>query len=181
IDGFFAMGQNPAVGGQNASYQRKALAKLKWLVVRDLYETETASFWGADAPEVHDGSLNPREIDTEVFFLPAAAVAEMDGSFTNTQRLVQWHEKAVDPPGDARSDLWFTYHLGRLLKERYRNSTAARDKPIQALLWDYVDAQENERWRIRDEPSASLVMKEVNGYYTIRPVAGAAAVGQAAA
>src|SRR5262249_1628782 len=45
MEGFCAMGQNPAVGGQNASYQRQALAKLKWLVVRDLYETETASFW----------------------------------------------------------------------------------------------------------------------------------------
>ena len=172
IDGFFALGQNPAVGGQNASYQRKALAKLKWLVVRDLYETETATFW-RDSPEVHDGSLNPREIDTEVFFLPATAVAENDGSFTNTQRLVQWHEKAVDPPYEARSDLWFTYHLGRLLKERYKTSTAARDKPIQAVLWDYVDAEENARWRIKDEPSANLVMKEINGYLTSRP-AGAA-------
>ena len=46
-------------------------------------------------------AMKPEEIKTEVFFLPAAAVAEMDGSFTNTQRLVQWHEKAVDPSGDA--------------------------------------------------------------------------------
>src|SRR5262249_15739998 len=87
IQGFFAMGQNPAVGGQNASFQRQALAKLDWLGVRDLYETETASFW-KDSPEVKNGQLRPEEINTEVFFLPAAAVAEMDGSFTNTQRLV---------------------------------------------------------------------------------------------
>src|SRR6185295_18032606 len=65
VDGFFAMGQNPAVGGQNASFQRKALAKLKWLVVRDLYETETATFW-KDSPEVKSGALKPEEIDTEV-------------------------------------------------------------------------------------------------------------------
>ena len=102
IKGFFAMGQNPAVGGQNASFQRKALAQLDWLVVRDLYETETASF-GKDSPEVKSGDLRPEKINTEVFFLPAAAVAEMDGSFTNTQRLVQWHERAADSPGDARS------------------------------------------------------------------------------
>ena len=101
MKGFFAMGQNPAVGGQNASFQRQALAKLDWMVVRDLYETETASFW-KDSPEVKSGKLKPKEIKTEVFFLPAAAVAEMDGSFTNTQRLVQWHEKAVDPWGSAR-------------------------------------------------------------------------------
>src|SRR5205807_390959 len=111
IKGFFAMGQNPAVGGQNASFQRQALAKLDWMVVRDLYETETASFW-KDSPEVKSGKLKTQDIKTEVFFLPAAAVAEMDGSFTNTQRLVQWHDKAVDPSEDCRSDIWFTVHLG---------------------------------------------------------------------
>jgi hypothetical protein len=84
---------------------------LDWLVVRDLFETETASFW-KDSPEVRSGALTTADIKTEVFFLPAAAVPEMDGSFTNTQRLVQWHDKAVDPPGDARSDIWFTVHLG---------------------------------------------------------------------
>src|SRR5205823_12795654 len=78
IKGFFAIGQNPAVGGQNASFQREALAKLDWLVVRDLYETETASFW-KDSPEVKQGKLKTQDIRTEVFLLPAAAVAEMDG------------------------------------------------------------------------------------------------------
>jgi formate dehydrogenase major subunit len=164
MEGFFAMGQNPAVGGQNAGFQRKALAKLKWLVVRDLYETETASFW-KDSPEVKSGELKTREIDTEVFFLPAAAVPEMDGSFTNTQRLVQWHNKAADPPGDARSDIWFTFHLGKILKEKYRTSTLERDRPIQALVWDYdADPHANDEWQLKDEPSAELVMKEINGY-----------------
>jgi formate dehydrogenase major subunit len=172
MQGLFAMGQNPAVGGQNASLQRQALAKLKWLVVRDLYETETASFW-KDSPEVHRGQLVPRDIQTEVFFLPAAAVPEMDGSFTNTQRLVQWHEKAVDPPADARSDIWFTYHLGRLLKELYRDSRAERDRPIQALTWDYVDEAANREWEIKDEPSAERIVREINGYdiRTGRPLA----------
>jgi formate dehydrogenase major subunit len=163
IKGFFAMGQNPAVGGQNASFQRLALARLDWLVVRDLYETETASFW-KDSPEVKDGKLNPEEIKTEVFFLPAAAVPEMDGSFTNTQRLVQWHDKAADPPGDARSDIWFTVHLGLKLKELYKPSKAPRDAPIQAVVWDYTDPEESGRWQIKDEPSARLILKEINGY-----------------
>lgn len=163
IQGFLALGQNPAVGGQNASFQRQALARLRWLVVRDLYETETASFW-KDSPEARSGQLNPRDIQTEVFFLPAAAVPEMDGSFTNTQRLVQWHDKAVDPPEDARSDLWFTFHLGRLLKESYRDSRLERDRPIQALTWDYVDAEANRGSRIADEPSAERVLREINGY-----------------
>jgi formate dehydrogenase major subunit len=163
IKGFFALGQNPAVGGQNASFQRQALAKLDWLVVRDFYETETATFW-KDSPEIKDGKLKTQDINTEVFFLPAAAVAENDGSFTNTQRLVQWHDKAVDPPDDARSDLWFTYHLGLLLKELYKDSDQKRDRPIQALTWDYVDPEENKQWQIKDEPSAALVLKEINGY-----------------
>jgi formate dehydrogenase major subunit len=164
VDGFFAMGQNPAVGGQNASMQRKALAKLKWMVVRDLYETETASFWKKPCPEVESGELVPSDIQTEVFFLPAAGVPEMDGSFTNTQRLVQWHDKAVNPPDDARSDIWFTYHLGRRLKELYRDSQLPRDLPIKSLVWDYIDREENEHWGTTDEPSAALIMKEINGY-----------------
>jgi formate dehydrogenase major subunit len=163
IKGFFVMGQNPAVGGQNASFQRQALAKLDWMVVRDLYETETASFW-KDSPEVKSGTLKPADIKTEVFFLPAAAVAEMEGSFTNTQRLVQWHDKAADPPGDARSDSWFTYHLGQRLKKAYARSKEARDRPIKALVWNYFDPKANDKWQIKDEPSAELILKEINGY-----------------
>jgi formate dehydrogenase major subunit len=163
IKGFLAMGQNPAVGGQNAGYQRKALAKLEWMVVRDLYETETASFW-KDSPEVHSGELKPEEIATEVFLLPTAATAEMDGTYTNTQRLLQWHDRAADPPGDARSDSWFTVHLALKLKALYASSSLARDRPIQALLWDYIDPEENARWNVKDEPSASKILKEMNGY-----------------
>lgn len=163
IEGFFAMGQNPAVGGQNASFQRQALAKLKWLVVRDLYETETASFW-KDSPEVQNGTLKPEAIQTEVFLLPAAAVPESDGSFTNTQRLVQWHDKAVDPPGACRSDIWFTVHLGLRLKQLYAASREPRDRPIQALVWDYIDPRANEGFALKDEPSAALILKEINGY-----------------
>jgi len=92
----------------------------------------------------------------------------MEGSFTNTQRLVQWHSKAVDPPDDARSDIWFTVHLGRLLKERYARNTEKRDRPIQALVWNYVDAKLNAEWRIKDEPSSELILKEINGYLWTR-------------
>jgi formate dehydrogenase major subunit len=163
IKGFFAMGQNPAVGGQNAGFQRQALAELDWLVVRDLYETETASFW-KDSPEIKNGTLKTEAIKTEVFFLPAAAVAEMEGSFTNTMRLVQWHEKAVDPSGDCRSDIWFTVHLGNRLKKLYADSKEKRDRPIKALVWNYIDPEANREWQIKDEPSAALILKEINGY-----------------
>ena len=73
---------------------------------------ESATFW-QDGPEIETGEMRTEDIGTEVFFLPAAAHTEKDGTFTNTQRLLQWHHKAVEPAGDARSDLWFIYHLGR--------------------------------------------------------------------
>ena len=126
IKGFFAMGQNPAVGGQNAGFQRQALAKLDWLVVRDLYETETASFW-KDCPRSQSGDArSPRTSRPRSSSCPRPRRAEMDGSFTNTQRLVQWHDKAVDPPGDARSDIWFTVHLGPAAQGALRGQHASR-------------------------------------------------------
>ncbi len=124
VKGFLLLGRNPAVGGHNASLVRKGLAQLDWMVVRDAFETETASFWYA-SPEAQHGELKPSEIKTEIFFLPAAFPGEKEGSFTSTHRLIQFHDKAVEPPGDARSDLWFIYHLGRRLKDLYEDSTEA--------------------------------------------------------
>ena len=126
------MGQNPAVGSQNAGLMRRALANLKWVVVRDLAEIESAAFW-KDAPEVRDGELRTEDIATEVFLMPAASHIEKDGSFTNTQRLVQWHDRALEPPGDARSELWFMHHLFKRVRAHYARSTAARDWPIVNL------------------------------------------------
>jgi formate dehydrogenase major subunit len=157
MEGLFVMGQNPAVGAPNARLERKALAKLKWLVVRDMVETETASFW-LDSPEIAGGELKTDEIDTEVFFFPAASHVEKEGCFTNTQRLNQFREKAIDPPGDARSELWFIYHLGRRLKERAARDTRPRNAGLNALTWDYQTEGE-----IR-EPSDEEVLQEINGY-----------------
>lgn len=164
IRGFLCVGQNPAVGGQNARFQRKALAKLDWMVVRDFYETETAAFW-RNSPEIKSGELKTADIKTEVIFLPSAIVPEMEGSFTNTQRLLQYHEKAADPMDDCRSNLWFTYHLGKRLKEMYKNSTRDHDWAIKNLTWDYgPEPSDVASWRIKDEPSAYKVLKEINGY-----------------
>ena len=164
IKGFLVMGQNPAVGGQNARLQRKALAKLEWMVVRDFFETETAAFW-RNSPEVKSGELASKDIKTEVFFLPAATLPEMEGTFTNTQRLIQAHDKAVDPPDEARSDTWFTYHLGKRLKAMYKEPASPRDWAIRNLAWEYEpEAVEVAAWRVKDEPSAYRILKEINGY-----------------
>lgn len=157
IKGLFLMGQNPAVGSSNSRLVQRGLANLDWLVVRDFTETESASFWYAGHP-VRDGEMRPRDIKTEVFLMPAAIAGEKDGTFTNTHRLVQWHDKVVEPPGDSRSELWFVVHLGRRLKELYADSTSPRDDAIRALAWDYPLTDG------RGEPSAEAVLKEINGY-----------------
>jgi formate dehydrogenase major subunit len=157
MEGLFVMGQNPAVGSPNGKLQRSALSKLKWLVVRDMVEVETASFW-LDAPEVARGDVKPESIGTEVFLFPAAGTAEKEGTFTNTQRLLQYREKAVNPPGDATSDTWFIYHLGRRLKEKAKKDTRPRNAGLNALTWDYpVEGPER-------EPVVSNVLKEINGW-----------------
>src|SRR5579884_682792 len=167
VRGLFVMGQNPAVGGQNAKLQRRALRELDFLVVRDFFETETAGFWHR-SPEVERGEVQPRDIKTEVFFLPAAATPEKEGSYTNTHRLMQWHDKAVDPPGDCRSEAWFMVHLGRRLKELYAGSDLERDAAIRALTWEYPTGGRLE------EPEIESVLAEINGYRTAdgAPVAG---------
>ena len=100
VKGLLCIGQNPATS-LNASVEREGLRRLEWLVVKDNFLTETAAFWST-APEVEHGDIRPADIQTEVFFFPSAQVAELDGSFTNTQRMLQWHFKAADPPGDCR-------------------------------------------------------------------------------
>ena len=123
IKGQFIFGQNPVVGAVNAELVEEGLAKLDWLVVRDFAMVETADFW-RDGRRVRKGEISPEEIDTEVFFLPAAMPGEKDGTLTNTSRLVQWHDHVLEAPGDSRSDLWFMYHLGRRLKAHLRRKYA---------------------------------------------------------
>jgi formate dehydrogenase major subunit len=167
VKGYFVMGENPVVGTAHSSLHRKGLRRLDWLVVRDLAMIETAEFWRT-APEIDRGEVRAEEIDTEVFFFPAAAHTEKDGSFTNTQRLLQWHHTAVPPAGDCRSELWFMYHLGRRLKTLYAASREAKDLPLQQLTWDYPTEHAYQ------EPSAEAVLAEINGYVvaTGAPVEG---------
>jgi len=140
LEGLFVMGQNPAVGSPNGKLERAAMRALKWMVVREMVETETAAFWDED----------PENIDTEVFFFPAASHVEKSGTFTNTQRLLQWREQAVAPPGDARSDLEFMIELGRRLKEKATD--APRDAALRALTWHYAD------------DDAEGVLREIHGW-----------------
>ena len=157
VKGQFIMGQNPAVGSVNVTVVERGLAKLDWLVVRDMALSETADFW-QNGQIIRNGETTASAIGTEVFMFPVALAGEKAGSVTNTSRMIQWHDAVLDPPGDSRSDLWFMVHLGRKLKQLYADSTLARDKPIQALTWDYAV-----KGPIA-EPDAEDVLREINGY-----------------
>jgi formate dehydrogenase major subunit len=157
VKGYFVMGENPVVGTVNGALHREGLRRLDWLVVRDFQLIETAEFW-RDAPEIHRGEVRPEDIRTEVFFFPAAAHTEKDGTFTNTQRLLQWHEKAIEPQGDNRSELDFIFRLGQRLKKLYARSTDLKDRPIRDLTWDYPTKGP------LNEPDAEAVLREINGY-----------------
>ncbi len=155
--GYFLMGENPAVGSANGRMQRLGMANLDWLVVRDLAMIESATFW-KNGPEIETQEMRTEDIRTEVFFMPAAAHTEKNGSFTNTQRMLQWHYQAVEPAGDARSELWFMYHLGRRIREKLAASTNEMDRPVLDLTWDYpVEGP-------LSEPSAEAVLAEINGF-----------------
>ncbi len=149
IKGLFILGQNPAVGGPNAILERKAMENLDWMVVADLWETETMDFWqrpGAD----------PANIKTEVFALPAASSMEKEGSVTNSGRWAQWRYAAIQPFGNARSDLWILDRIVKRLKRLYSGGGTFPD-PVINLNWDYGSG---------DEPDPHLVAREINGYFT---------------
>ncbi|MFN2460516.1 MAG: formate dehydrogenase, partial [Candidatus Velthaea sp.] len=157
VKGFFVVGENPAVGSSNASLQRRGMANLEWLVVRDFFEIESAAFW-YESPEIETGKLRTEDIKTEIFFLPTADHLQKSGSFTNTQRLLQWHHKAVEPEGDCRSELWFYYHLGKRIRAKLLASSEARDRAILELQWNYPTEGRHAG------PDAHAVLREINGW-----------------
>ncbi len=160
VEGYFLLGQNPAVGSAHGRMQRLGLAHLKWLVVRDLNLIESATFW-KDAPEIATGELDTEKIGTEVFFLPPASHVEKAGTFTQTHRMLQWRHQAVQPPGDCQSELQFFYELGKRIRQRLAASTDERDRPLLDLTWDYpVDEH--------GEIDSEAVLKEINGFHLTR-------------
>ena len=146
IKGLFCWGQNPAVAGPNANMERKAMENLEWLVVAELWETETAAFWKRPG-------VNPSDIQTEVFLLPAACSYEKEGSVSNSGRWMQWRYKALDPPGEAKPDLWIVNGIMSRLKALYAAEGGPMSQGVAAVSWSYGE-----------EPDPKMVAKEVNGY-----------------
>ncbi len=146
IKGCFCWGQNPAVGGPHSTLERRALHELDWLVVSDLWHTETADFW-------HRPGVDPSAIKTEVFLLPAANSFEKEGSVTNSGRMAQWRYKAADGPAESREDTWMIDRIMRRLKELYDQEGGPSAESITQLTWDFGDP-----------PNPRTMAKEINGY-----------------
>jgi formate dehydrogenase major subunit len=129
ISGMYIMGENPAMSDPDAHHAREALAKLDWLVVQEIFLTETCYL--ADV------------------ILPATAWPEKDGTVTNTDRMVQLGRKALDAPGDARPDLWTIQELARRLglDWNYRgpadvfNEMRKAMPSIAGITWERLEAQ----------------------------------------
>ena len=111
--------------------------------------SRSATFWH-DSPEVAYGELRTEDIQTEVFLMPAASHVEKEGTFTNTQRLLQWRDKALDPPGDARSRAVVHAPPDQARARRTtRRRDETRDWPIRNLTWDYAEHGRARRARRR--------------------------------
>ena len=165
IKGLLAMGQNPAVGGQNAGYQRQALAKLDWLVVRDLYETETATFW-KDSPEAVGRRPEARG-DRHRGLPPARRRRRRDGRHLHEHPAAAAVARPRGRPARRRPVRHLVHRPPRPPAQgALRGEQAARATGrSRRSLWDYIDPEENAGWRIKDEPSAARILKEINGYH----------------
>jgi formate dehydrogenase major subunit len=151
VEGMICWADNPAVSGPSAANKRNYQKNLKWLVSVDVFENETASFW--EGP-----GMNPAEIETEVFILPAAIGYEKEGSKANSGRWIQWGWKAQNPPGESQSDLWIVNELFKRLQALYNAEGGVVPEQITKMFWDY------------DGPDGQVdvvkVCKDLNGYRT---------------
>jgi formate dehydrogenase major subunit len=150
-EGFLTFGMNPVGLGPNSKKMIAALAKLKWMVVVENAETETASFW--KAPKEYGGPP-ASQIQTEVILLPAASFAEKDGTFTNSARWLQWKWKALDPPGQAKADQEIVSRIVLAVQNLYRKEGGVVPEAVTNVIWSYTNPV---------NPDLAEVLKEMSG------------------
>jgi formate dehydrogenase major subunit len=155
FEGFFAWGQNPACSGANSNKTRQALAKLKWMVNVNLFDNETGSFWKGPG-------VNPKDIQTEVFLLPACSSVEKEGSLSNSGRWAQWRYKAIEPIGESWPDGEIMNELYFRVKTLYQKQSGRFPEPIVNLTWNYGEKDASGKVK---EVNIHNVAKEINGYY----------------
>ena len=134
IRGYICWGMNPCHSAPNAGNVRRSLAHLDWLVSVDWVETETAAFW--KAPD-----MDPTQIATTVYHLPAALIYEKPGMILNSGRWIQYRQQAVKPYDQALPDYEICDRLYKAVKHLYEAEadlpTTANPLPITKLKWDY--------------------------------------------
>jgi formate dehydrogenase major subunit len=150
-EGFITFGMNPVGLGPNSKKMIAALSKLKWLVVVENSETETAAFW--KAPQQYDPPA-AAQIPTEVYLLPAANFAEKDGTFTNSARWMQWKWKALDPPGLAKTDQEILARVFLAVRALYEKEGGPCPEQVKNISWAYTNPV---------SPDLGEVLKEMNG------------------
>ena len=150
VQGFNAMGSFP-----DSNRVVEAFSKLKWMVVMDPLNTETATFW-ENHGDAHN--VDPASIQTTVFRLPVPCFAEENGSIVNSSRWLQWHYAGAEPPDEARSDLEILAQLHLRLKEMYLKEGGKVPEPIINLSWPY---------KVAHSPTPEEMAQESNGWALI--------------
>jgi formate dehydrogenase major subunit len=153
MTGYICQGFNPLQAFPDRGKIRAGLSKLKFLVTMDPLDTETSRFWQDFGPQ---NPAKSKEIQTEVFQLPVTCFAEENGSLVNSARWLQWHWKAADPPGIAKSDLWIMSGLFQRLRALYKKEGGAFPDALMNMTWKYLDP-----W----EPDPEELAKEMNGKF----------------
>ncbi|TDS75383.1 formate dehydrogenase (quinone-dependent) catalytic subunit [Comamonas sp. JUb58] len=151
VNGYIAQGFNPLAALSNKSRVRDGLAKLKFLVIMDPLATETSEFW-KNYGEHND--IDTASVQTEVFRLPTTCFAEEDGAVVSSSRVLQWHWKASEPPGEAKTDIAIMSALHLRMKAAYQKDGGKFPDPIQNLWWPYSQPA---------HPSSEEIAKEYNG------------------
>ncbi len=152
MNGYIMQGFNPLMTFPNRAKMTEGLSKLKFLVVMDPLQTETARFWQNHG--VYN-DVKTADIKTEVFELPTTCFAEDEGSLSNSCRWLQWHWPAQEPPGLARTDIEIMAELHLRLRDLYARQGGALPDPILNLHWPYEVAR---------TPRPDELAREINGY-----------------
>ena len=149
FSGLICLGMNPACSSPNASHTREALSKLDWMVTIDLFESETTNFWKGPG-------MDPKKVKTEVFLLPACSYVEREGSISDSARMAQWRNKALEPVGESKADGQVVHELYMKVKALYEKEGGAFPDPILKLKWDYAKD---------GKVDTHLVAKDINGFF----------------
>jgi formate dehydrogenase major subunit len=159
VKGLIIFDYNPMVTAPDSAYLREALSKLDWLVVVDLFETETASFWKENA-----------SAGAKVYLVPGRPFTERAGSLTASDRIVRYNKEVTSVTRKTTGELEFIHDLFALLQAHYNTGRGVFGRPMQEMRWPFEIHGTGEggssKGSIRRDDSALLVSREINGYRT---------------